>query len=268
MAGKIPLWQLDAFADRPFGGNPAAVVCTDQALAPDLMQAIAAENNLAETAFLVPLADDGPGAYGLRWFTPEAEVDLCGHATLASGAVVLTHLAPDCEEARFETVSGLLRVRREGSDFSVDLPAEVPEPSPIPEPVAALFPGDDPTYLAARKGVVVLPSARAVRDYQPDFAALSRLETDGLIITAPGDVAGIDFVSRYFAPHVGIPEDPVTGSAHCILVSYWAEKIGKSELSALQVSARGGRLNCRKEGRRVHLSGGVRPYLEGFLLLD
>ncbi|MGB0670611.1 MAG: PhzF family phenazine biosynthesis protein [Rhodospirillales bacterium] len=274
----LPLWQVDAFADRVFAGNPAAVVVAPDPLDSNLMQAIAAENNLAETAFLVPGA--AKGRYGLRWFTPVAEVDLCGHATLASGHVVLSGLDKGLDEgpnegpkegldrAVFDTASGVLTVTREGEGYALDLPAQVMQPVASPGGLAAAIGATVLECHAGPKLVAVLESAGAVADLAPDLGYIAALDFDGLIVTAagPGGEGG-DFVSRYFAPHVGIDEDPVTGSAHCQLMPFWAGRLGRQSLTALQVSKRGGRLDCRLDGDRVVLAGKVAPYLAGRLRL-
>jgi PhzF family phenazine biosynthesis protein len=257
MTQDLPIYQVDAFASEVFAGNPAAV-CPLEAWLPDaVMQAIAAENNLSETAFLVK---QGEG-YDLRWFTPAIEVDLCGHATLASAYVIAEHLAPDLDRVVFQSRSGPLTVTRQGDLFTLDLPSMAPERDEVgPELVAAL--GTSPTELwRADKSMAVLADEAAVRAVDPDLAKVAALPGDGLIVTAPGD--DCDFVSRYFAPHAGIPEDPVTGSAHCVLTPYWARRLDRQKLSARQVSARGGELTVEDRGERVLVSGKVAPYLEG-----
>ncbi|HLB80835.1 MAG TPA: PhzF family phenazine biosynthesis protein [Dongiaceae bacterium] len=255
---EIPLYQIDAFADRPFAGNPAAV-CPLAAWLPDAtMQAIAAENNLSETAFFVP-AD---GHYDLRWFTPTIEVDLCGHATLAAGFVISTYLAPGTAEMRFQTRSGPLGVSRRGDLFALDFPARPAQPCPPP---AALIEGlgRKPDEILAAEGnyLAVYPGEAELRALAPDMGPLAALGRVGVIATAAG--RDVDFVSRYFAPAFGIPEDPVTGSAHCTLVPYWARRLGKAEMSARQVSRRGGELECEDRGARVIIAGRAALYLEG-----
>ena len=257
MTQDIALYQVDAFAARAFTGNPAAV-CPLEAWLPDAtLQAIAMENNLAETAFLVPDGDD----YQLRWFTPAIEVDLCGHATLASGYVVTTLLEPGRESVTFHSKSGPLIVSRDGERFAMDFPAQPPEPWDALDLVAEAI-GVTPQELwRAGKGMAVLADQAKVLAVVPNLPKIEALPTDGLIVTAPGE--DCDFVSRYFAPHAGIPEDPVTGSAHCVLTPYWAERLGKTKLAARQVSARGGELQVESRGARVGLVGRVAPYLEG-----
>jgi PhzF family phenazine biosynthesis protein len=257
---KLPLYQIDAFASRIFAGNPAAVCPLDTWLDDDVMQSIAAENNLAETAFFVP----GGDGYRLRWFTPVAEVDLCGHATLAAGFVVFRYLRPEAETVTFDSRSGPLTVTREADRLTLDFPAlPVSEPLPPEElrPVAAAL-GAEP--LEVRRGMdlmAVFATEAEVQGLQPDMALLSQLETRGVIATAPGEE--VDFVSRFFAPALGIPEDPVTGSAHCALAPYWAPLIGKVQLMALQLSPRGGELLCEVAEERVRISGSAVLYLEG-----
>ena len=257
---RLPIYQVDAFADRVFGGNPAAV-CPLNAWLPDaMMQAIAAENNLAETAFLVPDGAD----YALRWFTPTVEVDLCGHATLASGHVVFAFLQPERDRVDFHTVkAGMLSVAKRGDLLVMDFPARPATPiEPPPRLVAALGGRTPREVLRARDHLVVYDSAAEVAALKPDLAALAELDCWAAIATAPGE-NGVDFVSRFFAPKQGVPEDPVTGSAHCTLVPYWAKRLGKAELEARQISRRGGALSCALHGDRVSIAGHAVLYLEG-----
>ncbi len=261
----LPLWQVDAFAAARFKGNPAAVVPLDRWLPDAQLQAIAAENNLAETAFLLRLAK---GRWHLRWFTPAVEVRLCGHATLASGYVIDQHLEPGVSPITFETLSGELTVVRDGERYQLDFPAfpptRVTDRSRVAAVAAAL--GQAPLEVWESDMVLALLSdAAAVIQAKPDLRALATLPGDGLIVTAAGGAAaqGADFVSRYFAPHVGIDEDPVTGSAHCRLAPFWAARLGKNEFFARQVSARGGELWLTLAGDRVKIVGQVQPYLEG-----
>jgi PhzF family phenazine biosynthesis protein len=254
---QLAIYQVDAFADRLFAGNPAAV-CPLEAWLPDAaMQAIAAENNLSETAFFVPRGDD----YDLRWFTPTIEIDLCGHATQASGFIVMTRLAPERATVQFHTRSGPLTVTRRGDLFELDLPSRPPEPCAMsPRFLAAL--GRRPAQvLGAKMYLAVYESEGEVAALTPDLGALTEIDRDGVIVSAPG--RDCDFVSRYFAPHAGIPEDPVTGSAHCTLVPYWAARLGKTKLHARQISRRGGELFCELAGDRVRLAGRAALYLEG-----
>ncbi|MEQ8325632.1 PhzF family phenazine biosynthesis protein [Parvibaculum sp.] len=257
---KAVLYQVDAFADRVFEGNPAAIVPLETWPADDVMQAVAAENNLAETAFFAP---EGEG-YRLRWFTPTVEVDLCGHATLASAHVLFTHLGYAQPEIRFETRSGTLVVKREGDKLAMDFPAAKPKPHPAPDGIAETLGAKPLVWLKTSNLMAVFDSAEDVVALQPDFPALGRLLTPlnaGLIATAPG-MDGVDFVSRFFAPSHGIDEDPVTGSAHCTSVPYWAKKLGKSDLVARQVSKRGGTLWCSDAGERVVIRGRAADYMK------
>jgi len=257
---ELPIFTVDAFTSEVFSGNPAAVCPLETWLPDGTLQAIAAENNLSETAFLVA-RDDG---YDLRWFTPAVEVDLCGHATLASAHVVTTHLAPGTDSVRFHTRSGILTVARDGDAFRMDFPAAPPKHRPDDADVAAGLRATPVETLHAVKLVAVFASEAEVAALRPDMPAVAALDGDGVIATAPGkDIAVIDFVSRYFAPHAGIPEDPVTGSAHCVLAPYWADRLGKTRLNARQISRRGGDLAVEVHGDRVLLTGRVAPYLEG-----
>lgn len=255
---KLSLHQVDAFTDRPFAGNPAAVCPLPRWLDDAVLAAIAAENNLSETAFVVP---DGDG-WELRWFTPTAEVDLCGHATLAT-AFVLFGQHPDRERLRFATrQAGELAVSRRGDELVLDFPARPPSVVETPPGLVDALDGIEPlAVLRATKTMAVFADETTVRALAPDLAYVVTMEGDGLIVTAPGDE--VDFVSRYFAPHVGIDEDPVTGSAHCTLTPYWAQRLGRDTLRARQVSARGGDLTCTLRGDRVELAGRAVRYLEG-----
>jgi PhzF family phenazine biosynthesis protein len=256
---KIPLYQVDAFTSDVFKGNPAAVCFLERWLDDRLLQSIAAENNLSETAFLVP----GEKDFELRWFTPVTEVALCGHATLASAHVLFEILDWRESAIRFRTrKSGELTVTRNTRLLEMDFPARPPIPQEIPPRLdAALGAPARAAFTSAEDLLVVLPDEVAVRDLTPDMGALGRIENRGIIVTARGDKS--DFVSRFFAPQVGIPEDPVTGSAHCVLIPYWAGVLGKRELHALQVSRRGGELFCKEEGDRVKIAGRAVLYLEG-----
>jgi len=259
---EIPVYQIDAFASRPFTGNPAAVCPLDAWLPEETLQAIAAENNLSETAFFVRSG----ARFELRWFTPEVEVDLCGHATLAAGFVVLDKLDPARDEARFETKSGELVVRREEDGaFSIDLPARAPKDAEVTRALADALGAAPEGAVRARDLVAIYASADVVRALKPDMAKIAALDTFAVAVTAPGTGrdADVDFVSRFFAPAKGVPEDPVTGSMHCTLVPYWAEKLGKERLRARQVSRRGGELGCTLAGNRVRLSGRAALVLEG-----
>lgn len=256
---RVPLYQIDAFTTRRFAGNPAAVMPMPAFPPDDVMQALAAENNLAETAFLVREGSD----YRLRWFTPAVEVPLCGHATLASAAVVMERLEPGRQEVVFHSASGPLAVRRSESRYVLDFPARASTQVPAPSGLADAL-GATPVVVHANRFnlMAVLPSAQAVRDLAPNLAAVARHEQPGIIVTAAGD-DGYDFVSRYFAPAKGIPEDPVTGAAHCMLAPYWAQRLGKTAFRAFQASKRGGEVICRLAGERVELEGACVFYPEG-----
>jgi PhzF family phenazine biosynthesis protein len=260
MAG-IPLYQIDAFTGRLFAGNPAAVCPLEEWLSDAQMQAIAAENNLSETAFFVHRGE----AYDLRWFTPTVEVDLCGHATLASAFVVFQYLEPERGEVRFETRSGPLIVRREGELLVMDFPARPPQPCSVPYALEEAL-GAAPVELwESRDYMAVFDTEEQVRGLAPDMDALVRVGHFAVIVTAPG--REVDFVSRFFAPASGVAEDPVTGSAHCTLAPYWARRVGKTRLHARQVSARGGELFCEHRGERVTIAGRAVRYLEGTIFL-
>ncbi len=259
---NIPIFQVDAFTDKMFSGNPAAVCLLEEWLTESQMQAIAAENNLSETAFLVPRGDD----YALRWFTPQCEVRLCGHATLASAFVIFTSVQPGKTSVRFDTRSGILAVERRHDLLVLDFPAAIPAVCDGP---AALAQGlkdmpevvlrTDDNYFA------VYASERQVRALQPDSVALKLLHPRGVAVTAPGE--STDFVSRYFAPSYGITEDPVTGSTHCSLVPYWSGRLGKTQLHGRQVSSRGGDLHCELRGSRVLIAGRAIQYMQGTICL-
>jgi len=259
---RVRLYQVDAFTEHLFGGNPAAVCPLETWLAGEAMQAIAAENNLAETAFYVREA----GGHAIRWFTPASEVDLCGHATLAAAWVVFNEDRHAGDRIDFASRSGVLHVRREGSlltlDFPVDRLAEIPL-----TPAFADALGRPP--VAAFKGrtdyMLVYGAEDEVAALAPDMVKIAAFPARGLIVTAPG--RDVDFVSRFFAPQVGIAEDPVTGSAHTSLTPYWAQRLGKPELDAVQLSRRRGTLRCRMAGDRVEIAGHAVPYLSGFITL-
>ncbi|WP_067507789.1 PhzF family phenazine biosynthesis protein [Actinoplanes sp. TFC3] len=256
---RAPIYQLDAFATRRFTGNPAAVVVLEQFLDDVVLQAIAAENNLSETAFVVP----GDGGYRLRWFTPAVEVPLCGHATLAASAVVLERLESGRSSVIFDTASGPLTVTREAAGYRMDLPVRTVR-AVEPQPAVAAALGVTPLETAVDGGnyLALLPDAATVRALTPDLAAIARLDRTGVVVTAAGD-GPYDFVSRYFAPAKGVPEDPVTGGAHCGLTPFWAARTGKDTFLAYQASQRGGELTCRLAGDRVQLLGSCVFYLEG-----
>jgi len=258
----IPLYQVDAFTLGPFSGNPAAVCPLDAWLPDASMQNIAAENNLAETAFMVP-RDEG---YDLRWFTPTVEVDLCGHATLAAAYVVLNHLQPVLESVSFETKSGKLVVTRDGERLSMDFPARAPTPIPVSDALSEALGAIPSQVHLSRDILAVYDDEASVRALSPDQVKLLALDEGfGVIVTAKGDT--VDFVSRFFVPKGGIDEDPVTGSAHCTLVPFWAERLGRSQLVAHQVSPRGGELHCEHQSDRVIMSGHCVLFLTGSIHL-
>lgn len=256
---RVPLYQVDAFTTRRFTGNPAAVMRLERFPDDARLQAIAAENNLAETAFLVPDGDD----HRLRWFTPAVEVPLCGHATLASAAVLLERVQPGRDSVRFHTASGILTVRRSGNGYVMDFPARLSRRIDAPDALARAL-GARPIEVLANEFnyLVVLASEKELRTLAPDFAAIARLDRGGVIVTARA-AAPYDFVSRYFTPAQGIPEDPVTGSAHCALAPYWAGPLERTDFRAFQASHRGGEVLCRLRGERVELEGNCVFYLEG-----
>jgi PhzF family phenazine biosynthesis protein len=256
---RLPLYVVDAFTSRTFGGNPAAVCPLEKWLPDALMQSIATENNLSETAFFVPRGAE----YELRWFTPVAEIDLAGHPTLATAWTILNKLGAKRDELVFHTKIGdRLVVTRDGDRLAMDFPSRPPAPKAIGDAGAALR-ANPQQVLAARDGFVVLTSEHEVRALAPDMAKVAALDCMAVIATAPGK--DCDFVSRFFAPKHNIPEDPVTGSAHCTLIPYWAKRLGKSEMFARQVSKRGGEIWCRHRGDRVTIAGHCAPYLEGHI---
>ena len=261
-AMKIPCYQVDAFASAVFRGNPAAV-CPLEAWLPDAtLQNIAAENNLSETAFTVPRGDE----FELRWFTPTLEMDLCGHATLAAAFVLFTEQKISSNAIRFHSRSGILTVTRDGDVLTLDFPARPPQPIAVPEMLANGLAARPTSTLKSRDYLAVFDSAETVRALTPDFATLKSLDCLGIIVTAPG--ADCDFVSRFFAPAAGVDEDPVTGSAHCTLIPYWAQRLGKNKLFARQISRRGGELFCELAGDRVRIGGKAVLYLRGEIVLD
>jgi PhzF family phenazine biosynthesis protein len=256
---RTPIYQIDAFTSRRFAGNPAAVMPMKSFLSDAAMLAIAAENNLSETAFLVPEGID----YRLRWFTPEVEVPLCGHATLASAAVVMERLEVGRSSVVFHSASGPLTVSRSGAGYVMDFPARPSQDIAAPAGLAdALGVVPREVWVNSFNYMAVLDDAHVVRQLAPEMAAIARMDRPGVIVTAPGD--GIyDFISRYFAPAKGIPEDPVTGAAHCMLAPYWAKRLGKTKLRAFQASRRGGEIVCNLAGERIELEGACVFYLEG-----
>lgn len=258
---RVQIFQVDAFASRRFSGNPAAVMLLDEFLPPEQLQEIAAENNLSETAFLVR---DGQN-YRLRWFTPKLEVPLCGHATLASAAVVLQRVDPQRDAVSFHTLSGELIVRRSDDRYVMNFPVRQLVPCETPSALVKAL-GCAPVEVLADAGnyTAVFSDESQIRTMTPDFGLLKQLDKSGIVVTAQGK-DGYDMVSRYFAPQKGIDEDPVTGSVHCGLAPYWSARLGKSTLRAWQASARGGELICRPQGDRVELEGSCVFYLEGWV---
>ncbi|ALP54142.1 isomerase [Candidatus Tenderia electrophaga] len=253
---KIKQYQVDAFATRVFEGNPAAVCPLENWLDDNLLQAIAAENNLSETAFFVRSAK----GYNLRWFTPVNEVDLCGHATLAAAHVIFEFLSFTESVITFETRSGDLFVKKQGCLLQLDFPAYKLTACEIPETLVQALGVRPIEVLADDDYLAVFDSEATVRAITPNYALLNQLDLRGVIVTAPGN--DVDFVSRFFAPKIGIPEDPVTGAAHCTLAPYWAAKLGKNTLHATQVSKRGGKLTCEVKKDRVLLSGSAVTFME------
>jgi PhzF family phenazine biosynthesis protein len=261
---SLPLFQVDAFTAQPFAGNPAAVCLLNAPGDPTWMQQVACEMNLSETAFLFA-QDDG---YSLRWFTPTAEVDLCGHATLASAHVLWEqgYLSPS-SPARFHTKSGLLTAERRVEWIELNFPAKPEQATESPPGLVAAL-GVEPIYVGLSQFdcLVEVASEAVLRDLQPDLARLSTLPVRGVIVTSQASTPGYDFVSRFFAPRVGVPEDPVTGSAHCVLSPFWSKRLGRTDLTGYQSSARGGVVRVQLDGERVRLSGQAVTVLRGELL--
>ncbi len=297
---KLPYYEVSAFTTNPFGGNPAGVCVLDAWLPDAVLLGIAANNNLAETAFTVPRREHGAGMlrelagrdacvtpvaqaslpagsggilppvssvqplsndFELRWFTPTVEIDLCGHATLAAASVLFNERGLGGNEVRFHSRSGLLTVTRTADLLTLDFPTRPPAPSVAPKALICGLGATPKEVFKARDYLAVFSSEAEVRALQPDFAALKTLDCLGIIVTAPG--ADCDFVSRFFAPGAGVAEDPVTGSAHCTLIPFWAQRLGKTKLFARQVSARGGELYCELVGERVRIGGRAVHYLRG-----
>ncbi|HXD30588.1 MAG TPA: PhzF family phenazine biosynthesis protein [Pyrinomonadaceae bacterium] len=256
---RTPIFQVDAFTTHRFQGNPAAVMPMESFLDDALLQEIAAENNLSETAFLVRADND----YRLRWFTPTTEVPLCGHATLASAAVVMERLEPGRDLVVFQSASGPLTVKRTEMGYVMDFPARPSQLISTPAGLAEAL-GADPIEVFSNEfnHLALLESEQVVRALKPDMPTLAQIDRPGVIVTAPGE-GTYDFVSRYFAPAKGIPEDPVTGAAHCMLAPYWANRLGKNQFRAFQASRRGGEIICQLVGDRVKLEGACVFYLEG-----
>jgi PhzF family phenazine biosynthesis protein len=258
---KIPLYQIDAFSNHIFSGNPAAVCPLKEWLEDSLLQAIAQENNLSETAFFVP---EGNG-YHIRWFTPVAEVDLCGHATLATAFVIFNYFDTSSSHVSFHSKSGRLYVVKEEELLSMDFPSQPPELCEAPKELLDGIGKEPLEVLCSEDYVAVFSSENDIIELNPDMAILKKLDLRGVIVTAQGK--NVDFVSRFFAPKFGVNEDPVTGSAHCALTPYWANKLNKKDLHAHQVSQRGGELFCKDCGNRVIISGRAVQFMEGSITL-
>ncbi len=259
----IRFYHIDAFTSRVFAGNPAGVCFLEDGWVEDtILRSIAAENNLSETSFLVPAG----GHYDLRWFTPKIEVDLCGHGTLASAFAVFEYKDPKADRVEFETKSGRLSVERRGDLLLMDFPARPPEPCPPPDQLEEILGISPVGVFRSRDLMAVYENEDQIRRLKPDLEKMAGLEIFAVIVTAPGKNS--DFVSRFFAPRVGIPEDPVTGSAHSTLIPYWAERLGRKELHAFQLSERGGELFCLHRGDRVSIGGKAVTYLSGTIRIQ
>lgn len=256
---QIPIFQVDAFTDKIFGGNPAAVCPLEDWLPDDVMQKIAMENSVAETAFFVPLND----GFEIRWFTPEIEMDLCGHATLATAHIIARHINSQMSSLKFYSKSGILIVKAEKDLLTLDFPSRKPYPGDVPQMILDAFQVKPVEALKSRDYVLVYKTEEIIRGMEPDQGILNQINLDpgGIVVTAKGDE--VDFVSRFFTPQASIFEDPVTGSAHCSLIPYWSQKLNKISMSALQLSPRVGKLQCKDLGERVLISGNAITYLEG-----
>jgi PhzF family phenazine biosynthesis protein len=258
MQKEAPYYVIDAFADELFRGNPAGVCLLDEWLPDLIMQRVAAENNLAETAFLVKSID----GYDLRWFTPKAEIDLCGHATLASAFVITRYVDASVRSVRFHTKSGLLTVDCEGDLLEMNFPSRPPEPIPVTAEMSDAIGVPVIEAHLSRDLVLLVASEKQIRELSPDINAIAQLpEGLAVAVTAKGETS--DFVSRFFAPKLGVPEDPVTGSSHTTLISFWSERLGRETLVAEQLSPRGGTLYCKQIGDRLQIAGRAVPYLRG-----
>jgi predicted PhzF superfamily epimerase YddE/YHI9 len=254
----IPYYEVLAFTSRLFTGNPAGICILKEWLPDPLMQKIAVENNLAETAFFI----DRGGFYDIRWMSPVSEIDLCGHATLGSAHVLFEHLGCSGNSLKFRSrSSGELRVDRSGNRLVLDFPSRPPIPCETPPLLAQALAAKPSETFRGRDSMAVFERQEDVAGIVPDFATMMKLDGQGVFVTAPGN--DCDFVSRYFAPRVGVPEDPVTGSIHCTLIPYWAKRLGKTKLHARQLSSRGGELFCEDRGDRVGIGGTAVTYVEG-----
>ena len=254
---KLSIYQIDAFASKPFEGNPAAICPLEEWLPDDILQAIASENNLSETAYFVP----GDNGFYIRWFTPTQEVKLCGHATLATAYVLFNELGCSGDVIKFDSKSGPLNVRRQGEWLEMDFPSQPPEPCDIPQGIANAFKHRPIACLSAEDYLVVFEQEQEIAGAAPNLFELSQLDLRGVCISAPGE--HYDIVTRFFAPRYGINEDPVTGSAYTQLVPYWAQRLGKTHIRARQISPRGGDVNCELKDDRVVIAGKAVKYLEG-----
>ena len=255
---KLQQYIVDAFASQPFTGNPAAICPLEDWLDDQTLQAIAAQNNLSETAYFVPT---GPNRYHLRWFTPANEVPLCGHATVAAGFVIKNFVDPSAENIQFDSLGGPLSVACSENGYTLDFPCQMPEPCAPPEGLIEAIGANPIACLSSAYYLLVYPSQEIVENIEPDFRSLKGIPKCQVIVTAEG--RNYDFVSRFFAPGDGIDEDPVTGSAHCILTPYWSRRLKKQKLTAKQISPRGGELVCQLAGERVMITGQARLFLKG-----
>lgn len=260
---QIPIFQVDAFTDKVFGGNPAAVCPLDHWLSNDVMQRIAMENAVAETAFFIP-SNDG---FEIQWFTPEIEMDLCGHATLAAAHVLARHLNHSVPSIKFRSKSGDLMVVVEEKLLTLDFPSRKPTPSEVPQVILDAIQLEPIEVLKSRDYVLVFENEEIIRRLKPKQSILDQINLDpgGVVVTAQGKE--VDFVSRFFTPQASIFEDPVTGSAHCSLIPYWSERLAKETMVALQLSPRVGKLFCKNAGDRVLISGEAVTYLEGYITI-
>lgn len=258
---KLKIYQIDAFTSKVFSGNPAAVIPLDDWIDDNIMQNIAQENNLAETAFFIR-EEDG---YYIRWFTPSSEIDLCGHATLASAFVIFNYVNTNADKINFSSKSGPLFVSKQNEKIILDFPSVPPNVCEIPDLLFKALGTKPALVMSCNNYFIVYDSEDEIATIQPDFDLLMKLDLQGVIVTAPGK--DVDFISRYFAPKVGIPEDPVTGSAHCTLTPYWSKRLNKSQLTAKQISRRGGELFCEDAKDRIKISGRAVEYLQGTIVI-
>lgn len=257
----MKIFKVDAFTDSLFTGNPAAVVSVDEWPGTAKMQLIAMENNLSETAYI--RKKDDKKTFDIRWFTPETEVDLCGHATLAAAHVIMSHISKGVNSVIFDSKSGVLRVEKSGNSYWLDFPTQVPKPVSMPKLLPEAI-GTIPIFAGYNTDLMVLvENEQIIRDMKPNFEIIRNLDVRGVIVTAASDRESVDFVSRFFAPAVGVPEDPVTGSAHTLLTPFWSRKLGKKRMNAQQISGRGGALTCIDEGKRVKIGGSAITFLTG-----